>query len=102
MCNAVRNSGVDCWFMSICRLESQPTAAALSGDLQNVVDTGSPCIAVIASTVVVKTSNQTNREREGREEAHREVELTLLFVAKASRIYTIRAPSSILMTFTVM
>jgi hypothetical protein len=28
------------------------------------------------------------REREGRVEAHREVELTLLFVAKASRIYT--------------
>ena len=47
------------------------------------MDTGSPCIAVKAK---VQTSNQT--EREGRVEAHREVELTLLFVAKDSRIYT--------------
>jgi hypothetical protein len=50
-----------------------------------VVDTGSPCIAVNAK---VQTNNRRERESEGRVEAHREVELTLLFVAKASRIYT--------------
>ena len=49
------------------------------------MDTGSPCIAVIAK---VQTNNQKDRESEGRVEAHREVELTLLFVAKGSRIYT--------------
>ncbi len=65
-------------------------------DLQNVVDTGSPCIAVNAK---VQTDNRTERESEGRVEAHREVELTLLFVAKATRIYTgartVRSRSSI-------